>query len=40
VLLGPLQNNRYPVLAGLKPGQNVITTNLINLRHGLPVRLY
>jgi RND family efflux transporter MFP subunit len=40
VLLGPLQNNRYPVLSGLKPGQNVITTNLINLRHGLPVRLY
>ncbi|MEB3265243.1 MAG: efflux RND transporter periplasmic adaptor subunit [Cyanobacteriota bacterium] len=37
VELGPLQNNRYPVLRGLQPGQRVITTNLINLRHGLPV---
>lgn len=35
--LGPLQNNRYPVVRGLEPGQRVITTNLINLRHGLPV---
>ncbi|MEB3256707.1 MAG: efflux RND transporter periplasmic adaptor subunit [Cyanobacteriota bacterium] len=39
VELGPLQNNRYPVLRGLEPGQRVITTNLINLRHGLPVRV-
>jgi RND family efflux transporter MFP subunit len=38
VELGPLQNNRYPVRRGLQPGQRVITTNLINLRHGLPVR--
>ena len=37
--LGPLQNNRYPVLRGLEPGQRVITSNLINLRHGLPVRV-
>jgi RND family efflux transporter MFP subunit len=37
VELGPLQNNRYPVLRGLEPGQRVITSNLINLRHGLPV---
>jgi len=40
VQLGPLQNNRYPVLRGLQAGQRVITSNLINLRHGLPVRLY
>jgi multidrug efflux pump subunit AcrA (membrane-fusion protein) len=39
VELGPLQNNRYPVLRGLEPGQRVITSNLINLRHGLPVRV-
>ena len=39
VKLGPLQNNRYPVLAGLRPGQQVITTNLLKLRHGLPVRV-
>jgi RND family efflux transporter MFP subunit len=38
VELGPLQNNRYPVRRGLQPDQSVITTNLINLRHGLPVR--
>lgn len=38
VELGPLQNNRYPVRRGLQNGQSVITTNLINLRHGLPVR--
>lgn len=37
VQLGPLQNNRYPVLGGLASGQSVITSNLINLRHGLPV---
>ena len=39
VELGPLQNNRYPVLRGLEPGQRVISSNLINLRHGLPVRV-
>ncbi len=38
VQLGPLQNNRYPVLSGLSNGESVITSNLINLRHGLPVR--
>jgi RND family efflux transporter MFP subunit len=38
VELGPLQNNRYPVRRGLQAGQAVITSNLINLRHGLPVR--
>ena len=38
VRLGPLQNNRYPVLQGLSPGSRVITSNLINLRHGLPVQ--
>jgi RND family efflux transporter MFP subunit len=39
VQLGPLQNNRYPVLGGLAPGQAVITSKLINLRHGLPIQL-
>jgi RND family efflux transporter MFP subunit len=37
VQLGPLQNGRYPVLSGLAPGAVVITSNLLNLRHGLPV---
>lgn len=39
VRLGAMQNNRYPVLGGLQPGQEVITSSLINLRHGQPVRL-
>lgn len=37
VRLGPLQNNRYPVLKGLQAGQAVIVSNLVNLRHGTPV---
>jgi RND family efflux transporter MFP subunit len=39
VKLGPLQNNRYAVLEGVRPGSQVITTNLLNLRHGTPVKL-
>lgn len=37
VRLGALQGDRYPVLAGLQPGQQVITANLSGLRHGSPV---
>lgn len=37
VSLGPLQNGRYPVLSGITPGTPVISSNLLNLRHGLPV---
>lgn len=37
VSLGPLQNGRYPVLGGIAPGSQVISSNLLNLRHGLPV---
>ena len=37
VRLGPLQNNRYPVLKGLNPGETLITSNLFSLRHGTPV---
>ena len=39
VSLGPLQNNRYPVINGLKLGQSVITSNLLSLRHGVPVKV-
>jgi len=39
VELGSLQNNRYPVLRGVEPGQKVITSNLASLRHGLPVKV-
>ncbi len=37
VQLGDVQNNRYPVLRGLVPGQQVITSGLLQLRHGMPV---
>ncbi len=37
VQLGALQNNRYPVLNGLTAGDRVITSNLLALRHGMPV---
>ena len=39
VKLGSLQNNRYPVTTGLKVGQKVITSNLLSLRHGVPVKV-
>ena len=38
VRLGALQNNFYPVRAGVRPGERVITSGLLNLRHGAPVR--
>ncbi|MCP9799340.1 efflux RND transporter periplasmic adaptor subunit [Synechococcus sp. RedBA-s] len=37
VKLGPLQDNRYPVLKGLQSGQAVIVSNLFSLRHGMTV---
>ena len=39
VAIGALQNNRYPVTEGLKLNQKVITTNLLNLKHGMPIQL-
>lgn len=39
VNLGSLQNNRYPVTKGLKLGEKVITSNLLSLRHGVPVKV-
>ena len=39
VQLGALQNNRYPVLSGLAVGERLITSGLINLSNGKPVRL-
>jgi RND family efflux transporter MFP subunit len=34
VRLGRLQNGRYPVRKGLEPGESLIVSNLISLRHG------
>ncbi|QNI46340.1 multidrug efflux pump membrane fusion protein [Synechococcus sp. WH 8101] len=39
VTLGSLQNNRYPVVKGLALGDKVITTNLLSLRHGMPIQV-
>ena len=39
VTLGPLQDGRYPVVSGLGAGARVISTNLLSLRHGLPVQI-
>ena len=38
VQLGPLQGDRYPVTEGLRAGQRVIVTGLLNLRHGSAVK--
>lgn len=37
VELGDLQGNSYQVLEGLKPGDTVITSGLLNLRDGVPI---
>lgn len=34
VRLGELQDGQYPVLGGLEPGQRLITSSLVGLRHG------
>ena len=39
VNIGEVQNNRYPVTKGLKLNQKVITTNLLNLKHGMPIQV-
>jgi RND family efflux transporter MFP subunit len=39
VRLGALQGADYPLLAGLEPADQVITSSTIGLRNGLPVRL-
>ncbi|MEB3158110.1 MAG: efflux RND transporter periplasmic adaptor subunit [Synechococcus sp.] len=39
VTVGELQNNRYPITKGLTLNQKVIITNLLNLKHGMPVQL-
>ena len=39
VQLGPLQRDRYPVLSGIPATATVITSNLIGLRHGSPVKV-
>ncbi|MCB4407897.1 efflux RND transporter periplasmic adaptor subunit [Synechococcus sp. MU1642] len=40
VTVGELENNLYPITKGLKLNQKVATTNLLNLRHGMPVQVH
>jgi len=37
VKLGNIQGNNYQVLAGLKPGERIIVSGLLNLRDGAPI---
>lgn len=37
VKLGSIQGNSYQVLEGLKPGERIITSGLLNLRDGAPI---
>ena len=39
VVVGELENDLYPINKGLKPNQEVVTTNLLNLKHGMPVQV-
>ncbi len=39
VKLGQLQNNLYPVISGLKAGDNVAVSNTSRLRSGMPVKV-
>ena len=39
VTVGELENNLYPIKKGLKLNQKVATTNLLNLKHGIPVHV-
>lgn len=39
VRLGPLQDNRYPLLAGLERGDRVVVSNTALLRTGMPVKV-
>ena len=37
--MGELENHLYPITKGLKLNQMVATTNLLNLKHGMPVQV-
>ena len=39
VQLGTLENNRYPLLAGLGAGDKIVVSNTALLRSGMPVRI-
>jgi hypothetical protein len=37
--VGELENQLYPITKGLEANQMVVTTNLLNLKHGMPVQV-
>ncbi len=39
VKLGDVQNDRYPILEGVKAGDRVATSNILKLRDGAPIQL-
>ena len=39
VSVGELENQLYPITKGLELNQKVATTNLLNLKHGMPVQV-
>ena len=39
VRVGELENQLYPITKGLEANQMVATTNLLNLKHGMPVQV-
>ncbi len=39
VTVGELENQLYPITKGLEANQMVATTNLLNLKHGMPVQM-
>jgi len=39
VTVGQLENQLYPITKGLEANQKVATTNLLNLKHGMPVQV-
>jgi RND family efflux transporter MFP subunit len=38
VELGEIQNNSYPVLAGLQPGDRIVVSGILNLANGAPIK--
>jgi RND family efflux transporter MFP subunit len=38
VKLGEVQNDRYPILEGIKPGDRIATSNILKLRDGAPIQ--
>ncbi|MHC5938538.1 efflux RND transporter periplasmic adaptor subunit [Nostoc sp.] len=38
VKLGEVQNERYPILEGIKPGDRLAVSNILKLRDGVPVQ--